>query len=181
MSAPDWTEGLGLPAEVLDLVEHSPLEDMVIHALQHYLPAIPALSLIPEDPPPLFILVRKDHSPGLGIGYNRFVGYGRARVDVFATDPDGDEKGAVVSDAIRVALRSAWLDNHHVPGRGWISQVELLSEGSRKTDWATAAGPVQYADLPTGYWRYESKFDVFYRRELPRPMHVLVGAEPAED
>jgi hypothetical protein len=72
----------------------------------------------------------------------------------------------MLAEAVRVALRDAWLDHHSVPGRGHIVRVDMTSAPRRVTDWATATGPVQYADLPTGVWRYETAYRIAIRRPL---------------
>lgn len=159
---------LDLPYSVVERVELTPAEDALLYLLRQSFPEIPCYSLIPENPPNLFILVRKDAAFGGWDGDPRFVDVAQLRIDVFTVDPDGDEKGGLVSEAVRVALRDAWLDNTHIPGRGWVVKIKLTHEPSRKADWATSAGPVQYADLPTGYWRYESKYELVLRREINR-------------
>lgn len=158
---------LDLPASVLALVELSPIEDIALAILRDGLPDVASYSLIPEAPPSPFILVRRDAAFGGWEADARFTDFGRIRIDCFAADPDGDEKGAVLSEAVRVVMRQAWLTNKHVPGRGYVTRIDMTSEPTRKTDWATSAGPVQFADLPTGVWRYESKYALRIRRELP--------------
>lgn len=158
-----------VPASVRQLVELPPTEDIVLDVLRDGMPDIPIFSLIPPDPPFPMIFVRK--LPGLGQGGatdERFFITTRFEVQVLTRDPDGDEKGAVISEAVRVVLRDAWMRNHHVPGMGWVKRIRLLSEASRAADWATSAGPVQYAELPIGVWRYESKFSIKVKRELPQ-------------
>jgi hypothetical protein len=59
---------------------------------------------------------------------------------------------------VRTVLRTAWLEHWHFPGLGSVIQIDMQHEPSRRADWATSAGPVQYADLPHGYWRYESSY-----------------------
>jgi hypothetical protein len=153
-----------LPQSVLDLVELSPVEDILLTILRDGLPDIPVVSLIAEDPPPMFVLVRRLHGMGDWDGDPRFTDSGRFFIHTFTEDPDGDEKGALLSEAVRVVLRNAWLAHKNVPGRGSVINIKMLSEPSRKTDWATASGPVQYADLPTGFWRYESTYQINVRK-----------------
>jgi hypothetical protein len=153
-----------LPQSVLDLVELSPVEDILLTILRDGLPDVPIVSLIAEDPPPMFVLVRRLHGMGDWDGDPRFTDSGRFFIHTFTEDPDGDEKGALLSEAVRVVLRNAWLAHRNVPGRGSVINIKMLSEPSRKTDWATASGPVQYADLPTGFWRYESTYQINVRK-----------------
>lgn len=153
-----------LPQSVLDLVELSPVEDMLLYILRAGLPDVPIVSLIAENAPPMFVLVRRIGGFGDWEGDPRFTDSGRFKVDCYTRDPDGDEKGALLSEAVRVVLRNAWLAHVNVPGRGSIIEIKMLSEPSRKTDWATASGPVQYADLPTGLWRYETTYQLLVRK-----------------
>lgn len=155
---------LDLPQSVLDLVELSPIEDVALYILREGLPDVPIHSLIEEDPPENFILVRRDHTLGAWDGDTRFVDAGMLAVQVFTSDPDGDEKGALLSEAVRVVLRNAWLGNMKIPGHGWLVSAQMTTAPHRVTDWATATGPVQYADLPNGRWRYESKYHIAVRK-----------------
>lgn len=163
------TMNLDLPDEVLDRAEFPPAEDFVVYALRRAMPSIPAFTLIPEDIPENFVLVRKDQPAGYFQTDERHTWWSWIAIHVYTADPDGDEKGALISEAIRVALRDAWLEHLEVPGMGWFSKVRLTTEPARVTDWATAQGPVQYADLPTRYWRYESGYHIKLRRSLTHP------------
>lgn len=153
-----------LPQSVLDLIENNPVEDVLLAILRAGLPDSAVYSSIPEKTPPHFVLVRR--LPGLGEwdGDQRgFVDDGRFAVHAFTQDPDGDWKGAILSEAVRVVLRNAWLNHWNEPDLGSVIRVHMIQEPSRVTDWATSAGPVQYADLPTGYWRYQSTYDIQIR------------------
>lgn len=157
---------IDLPQSVLDRVEFAPSEDILLDILRNGLPDVPIYSLIPEDAPSLFLMARRMSGLGLWRGDSRFTDYSRCYVHTFTTDPDGDEKGAMVSEAVRTVLRDAWLGHVTIPGKGSVISITMLSEPSRKTDWATSAGPVQYADLPTGYWRYETVYGMEIRKPL---------------
>lgn len=161
MTTPD---NFDLPQSVLDLVEFSPIEDILLTLLRDGLPDVPVYSLIPKAAPPTFILVRR--MPGMGgwRGDPRFTDAGRFFVNTFTHDPDGDQKGALLSEAVRVVLRDASLNHVVVPGRGSIISIEMSQEPARKTDWATSSGPVQFADLPTGFWRYETTYLINVRK-----------------
>lgn len=154
-----------LPQSVLDLVELSPVEDILLYILRNDMPDIPVVSLIAEDPPDLFILVRRMHGFGAWRGDPRFTDAARFSIHTYTADPDGDLKGALLSEAVRVVLRNAWLDHRQVPGRGSIIQINMTNEPTRVADWATASGPVQYADLPSGFFRYESVYDIAVRKQ----------------
>jgi hypothetical protein len=153
-----------LPPSVLALVELSPIEDILLTVLRAGLPDILVCSLIPKNPPSAFVLVRRMPGMGLWRGDSRFTDSGRFYIHAFTEDPDGDEKGALLSEAVRVVLRNAWLAHTVVPGRGSVIEIKMTSEPARVTDWATASGPVQFADLPSGFWRYESTYSIKVRK-----------------
>ena len=45
----------------------------------------------------------------------------------------------------------------------------MTSAPRRVTDWTTATGSVQYADPPTGVWRYETQYRVGIRQASLAP------------
>ena len=154
-----------LPASVYGMVELSPIEDILLAILRAGLPDVAIQTLISEETPAPFVLVRR--LPGMG-GWNadpRFTDEGRFFVHTFTDNPDGDQKGAILSEAVRIVLRSAWLKHTLVPGKGSIISIKMVTEPSRKSDWATSSGPVQYADLPNGLWRYESQYEIKVRKQ----------------
>lgn len=156
---------MALPAEVYALAEMSPVEDIAIALLRSRLGGVPVKSLIDHDQQFPLVLVRRGDSFGIGTsGDERFVDDAVLIVHTFCIDPDGDEDAALLAEAVRVVLRDAWLDQTKVPGRGHITHFEVLSRPRRAPDWATATGPVQYADLPTGAHRYETRFQIRVRR-----------------
>jgi hypothetical protein len=153
-----------LPASVYDLIENAPVEDVLLALLRRGLPDVPIVSLISEDPPPFFILVRRLSSLGDWRGDARFVDSGRFAVHCYTQDPDGDMQAAILSEAARVVLRTAWLEHWVFPGLGSVIEIQMLAEPLRRADWATSSGPVQYADLPVGYWRYEAEYSLQVRK-----------------
>ncbi|MCG8926650.1 hypothetical protein [Lentzea sp. CC55] len=159
---------IDLPASVLALVELTPIEDICLRILREGLPDVPVVSLIADDAPGLFILVRRLPALGEWRGDPRFTDQARFSINVFTQDPDGDEKGALVSEAVRVVMRNAWLAHVNYPNLGSVISIRMRGEPSRKPDWATSSGPVQYADLPTGMWRYESTYDLEIRKPRRR-------------
>lgn len=156
--------GLGLPQSVLDLVELSPVEDILLTILRQDLPDVPIVSLVPDDIPQFFVLVRRITGMGNWQGDSRFTDEARFIINTLTADPDGDEKGALLSEAVRVVLRNAWLAHRVIPGKGSVIKIEMTSEPSRQTDWTSSSGPVQYADLPTGYWRYSTTYQIQVRK-----------------
>ncbi|MFJ3907468.1 hypothetical protein [Streptomyces vinaceus] len=162
----------GIPSHIKALAELSPVEDVLLAILRQGLPGIRVQSLVNRTQRFPLVLVRRDATFGAWSGDTRFTDSARIVINVFAEDPDGDEDAAILSEAVRVVLRDAWLNNVVIPGRGHLTRVELNSAGRRASDWATATGPVQYADLPTGVWRYESIFDIQIRKPRTRPFPI---------
>lgn len=161
MSIFDQTD---LPVSVLDLRQLSPIEDIALAILRTELPDIPCHATIEESPHIPFILVRRMSGMGNWGGDQRgFYDTARLAVHVYASDPDGDMKAAIISDAVRRVLFQAWQNHFKVPGLGTVVKLKLTSEPSRTSDWATSSGPVQYADLPTGGWRYEAHYTMRIR------------------
>src|SRR5690625_864815 len=112
------------------------------------------------------VLVRK----GLGAGSNASDPRGFnedvwLEIDHFTTDPDGDIQGAQLSEAVRVVIRDAWF-NQTVLNNTWIAKFSMPAEPTRKADFADSAGPVQYADLNQGLWRYQSRYHLMLRHHV---------------
>ncbi|KPC89304.1 hypothetical protein ADL35_02375 [Streptomyces sp. NRRL WC-3753] len=162
----------GLPAEIKALAELSPVEDLLLAVLRDGLPGIRVQSLIQKDQVFPFVLVRRDTTYGIWTGDDRFTDSARVIVQSFCEDPDGDADASILSEAVRVVLRDAWLNQKVYAGRGHITRVDMLAAPRRATDWATATGPVQYADLPTGVWRYETTFQVDIRKPRSKPFPI---------
>lgn len=155
----------GLTPEIEGLLEFSPVEDVMLAVLRDAITTIPVQSLIEADQQAPFILVRREPSFGQWDGDARFVDAAYVVVETFCKDPDGDEDAARLAEAVRVVLIRAAARQKVYPGLGNIAKVEMTSAPRRAPDWATSTGPVQYADLPTGLWRYETK----YRVEIRKP------------
>jgi hypothetical protein len=154
----------GLPPIVRALAELSPVEDILLYVLRHGLPGVQVQSLIADDQGWPLVLVRRLASFGEWQGDERFIDQADIAVQAFAEDPDGDSDAALLAEAVRVVLRNAWVENAIVPGRGHITKITMTSAPRRAADFATATGPVQYADLPTGITRYESQYRVSIRK-----------------
>ncbi|WJN62712.1 tail terminator [Streptomyces phage phiScoe15] len=163
----------GLPPEIKALAELSPVEDLLLALLREGLPGIQVKSLIAAHQTFPLVLIRRAPTFGQWAADTRFTDSAQVTIHTFCADPDGDEDAAILSEAVRVVLRDAWLGNKVVPGRGHLTRVDLTSAPRRVTDWATASGPVQYADLPTGVWRYESVYQIAIRKPRTRPYPTL--------
>ncbi|WP_329559515.1 hypothetical protein OG711_15525 [Streptomyces uncialis] len=159
----------GIPDHIKALAELSPVEDLLLAVLRDGLPGVRVKSLIDRHEKFPLVLVRRDPTWGEWAGDPRFTDAARVVINAFAPDPDGDQDAAILSEAVRVVLRDAWLNQQVYPQLGHIIRVDMNSAPRRSADWASATGPVQYADLPTGVWRYEAIFDVQIRKPRRRP------------
>lgn len=159
----------GLPPTVRALAELSPIEDILLVILRNGLPGVAVQSLIAADQDFPLVLPRRQPQFGSWDADPRFTDSADVVIHTFAEDPDGDEDAAILAEAVRVVLRNAWLSHVGVPGRGHLTRVEMTSPPRRATDWATATGPVQYADLPTGVWRYETTYRIDVRKPHTPP------------
>jgi hypothetical protein len=95
---------------------------------------------------------------------DRFVDRAHLQVQTFCEDPDGDADAAILAEAARLALRDAWLNQTVIPGLGYLTYMQVYMPPRRVADWVTAAGPIQYADLPDGTWRYDANYVIAVRR-----------------
>lgn len=161
---------MGLPQSVRDLARRgfSPIEDIVLAVLRAGLSDVPVLSMIPSKMYVPQVFIRRNHGMGDWHGDYRFVDFARITVDTFTHDATGleggDLQGALLQEAIRQVLYQAQRTNWYDPSLGSIKTVRMVSEPSRVTDWATSAGPVQYADLPSEWTRYESTYKITIRK-----------------
>lgn len=157
-----------IPQNVRDMVENQPVEDLILPLLREGLgPDVPVYSEVPDITNPFpFVLVRREYSQMFWRGDMEFVDSAYVSIDSFTEDPDGDEQGAILSEACRVILRDAWRTQKVVPGAGSISYIQMINEPRRAADWQSATGPVQYADLPNGAWRYVTVYRIYIRRPI---------------
>jgi len=163
---------LRVPGSIRKLVEQPPAEDIALRVLREAMPDVPIRSRIPAEPElwptkeGLLIVCRRGSSYGTWGGETRFVNHAGIEVQVFAYGPDAEERAALAHEACRVAFRDAMIRQDYYPGLGSISWHYMQEEPRRKADWATATGPVQYADLPSGWERYEARHQLFIRRPI---------------
>lgn len=154
--------GTSLPPELFDLIEFTPLEDIVITHLRAGLPdAISVNTLIADDQAFPLVLVRRTPDWGWWEGDERFIDQGQLTIHAFTEGIEADSDSAYLSEAVRNVLRASV--NIPVEGLGHLSHVEMIGSPRRVSDWATASGPVQYADLPTSVVRYESVYRLSLR------------------
>ena len=157
---------LGLPESITDKVVMHPVEDLALAISRDKLPDLPCYSLIPLDTSdtPFFAVYRRVPFVGAWNGDHRFIDHANLVAHVFTKDPNADEKGALISEAIRQSFWEAGREQKEYPGLGHLISVRMPTEPTRQTDWATSSGPVQYADLPLGFFRYQTNYTWKIRR-----------------
>ncbi|MFC3504453.1 hypothetical protein ACFOOK_26275 [Micromonospora krabiensis] len=158
-----------LPPLTAALAERVPIEDFMLAALRESLPDIEVVTQIRKNQTFPVVLVRRLPTFYFFEGDERFLEQADVAVHAFASDPDGDRDAAIISDAVRVALRDAWLNGWGNADIGWLRGFQTLSPARRQPDWATASGPVQYADLPSNTWRYEGRYRLTVRKPTNHP------------
>jgi hypothetical protein len=156
-----------LPAEVLNLVEMSPVEDVILTLLREKLPDIPIQTRVQPGQTFPFVMIRNDGSWGDWTGDPRFLDASILAVHCFCQGLNADEDASLLSEAVRVILRDS--KNYAVPGRGHIVSTHMTDRPKRTPDWATSTGPVQYADLPTDVERWEGNYRVVIRKPTAKP------------
>lgn len=159
----------GLPDAIKAIAEFAPVEDLMLAVLRDKLPGITVQSQVEDVQTFPFVLVRRSSTMGLYAGDSRFTDWAEVIVSCLCLDPNGDEDAAILSEAVRVVLRDAAVERQVYPGLGYITEVTLAASPRRAPDWATATGPVQYADLPTGTWRYEARYEIEIRKSSTKP------------
>jgi hypothetical protein len=152
---------------VLALVEMSPVEDLMLVLLRAAMPDMQVKSLISADQDFPLVLVRSSGAWGEWDGDPRFLDAAIVTIHTLCSGPNADEDAALLAEATRVVIRDS--ANVVVPQRGHITKADMIDRPRRVTDWATATGPVQYADLPTGVSRYETQFRVEIRKPRIKP------------
>lgn len=159
-------DGLGLPASVTGLVEMAPVEDLVLAIIHDGLPDVPCFSLISQTTGDMefFIIARRSPYTGTWDGDPRFIDHANVSVNVFCKGADADMKAALISEAVRVVIRDAAKTQKVYPGIGHLMSARMNTEPARQPDWASSTGPVQYADLPAGFQRYQSNWTLKIRR-----------------
>ena len=157
---------LGLPQSIISKVQLNSFEDAALAILRRGLPEIPVHSEIPPAGELTFpfILAYRGRPLQNWKGDRRGVfDVGRLNVATFATDPEGQIKAELISEAIRVVMQQASNEHWVLPQIGSVSEIKLKTEATRSPDWETSAGPVQFADLPGNTHRYAAEYELILR------------------
>ena len=124
----DPSELPGLPDSVLETAEFAPVEDIVLPLLRDALPGARIYTEIPAKDMFPYAIVRVHPTERWWSGDDRFIDWAAVFVHVFTENPDGDRQAAIFSDAIRVALRDAWM-NQTTTEYGWITDYRMTPVG----------------------------------------------------
>lgn len=153
-----------IPDEIWDMGDFKPIEDVILPLLRPRLHGVRVQSLIEAlGPFPLVVARRADPKAYWGGDERGFIDQGFVQIDAFTQDPEGDDQGGALSEAVRVAFRDLAREQEATPDGAFISKSQMIHYPRRIPDWATSNGPVQYADLPSGIHRYETLYRVYLR------------------
>lgn len=153
-----------LPLSVTSRVETPAVTDVALHILRDAFPDVSVTSEIELRQEFPAILVRRARRYTAPRGEQFGLASRVVDINVFTAGEDGDADGEALSEAVRVAFRDAWLNRLTLPADlGEIIRITPEMDPVRSPDWATSQGPVQYADLPTAAWRWESAYRITYR------------------
>ena len=84
-------------------------------------------------------------------------------VNAFADGWEAEKDAADLQESVRHAFMQAQRTQMVIPGVGSISKITTPIMATRQTDWATASGPTQSAQMPHGATRYEARYRIIMR------------------
>ena len=162
-----------LPPSVKALVAHEPLvEDVALDVLREAIPEILWADETEQSSPPPFGVVRRDSYVGAGDADHRFISTAYVAVHTFTDGINADIDNSRLQEAVKLTLLGAGYAQPPVRGWGFISKVRLVEPYVKRSDWQNSEGPVQYADLPNDYTRFESVLEIKVRRTVLGPHHT---------
>lgn len=154
----------GIPDYIEQELVLTPAEDVVLHLLRDRLHGISVQTLIRPGQTFPFTLLRRDPQFGSWSGDPRFIDSARLAIHNFVSGPNGDQEAGNLSHFVFQVLHEEARKRRVIPGLGYLLSARLHSAPRRVADWATAEGPVQYAELPSEALRNEVVIDVSVRR-----------------
>lgn len=138
---------------------------MALEILRTRLPGVRFISQISPHVAPPYVLVREVGFEGAFVADRRFKREYFISIETFTEGLESDVEAPLFHRAAEDAFtRVAYGNESVLDGAGWITRYELVEPARRLSDWASAAGPVQTADLPTNWTRHHS----LHRIELKR-------------
>lgn len=154
-----------LPDAVKAMVTDEPLvEDVVLDILREKIPQIFWADETEQSVPPPFGIVRRDTYIGTSEKDHRFISRAYCAIHTFTEGVDADIDNSRLQEAVKLTLLGAGYRQPKVRDWGYVSSVRLVEPYVKRSDWQNSEGPVQYADLPNDYTRFESVWEVKIRR-----------------
>lgn len=166
-------ERFNLPKSVEDNIQFQQFEDLLVAIFKRGLPDVNFRTTIPEELTRLLPLVvgKRFLRQGNWSGDPRFIDTGYIRINVLTKElddggpPIAEEQALYIAEAVRVMMFKASRERWYFPGLGSILNITMETEPEANSDWATASGIVQFADLP----KHFSRVETVYRMTIRRP------------
>lgn len=155
-----------LPESILNAVEMAPVEDLILAVLRPRLAPVEVQSAFESTQTFPVVVIRSAGSYGTWDGDPRFIDTATLNVDCLVSGLNSDEDAALLSEAVRVALRDSV---NTVTPYGYLTKVRMNDRPKRAPDWANSVGPVQYADLPEGVERWTTSYRLAIRKPATSP------------
>src|SRR5690606_8310753 len=155
-----------IPAAVLEEDDLGLPQRLGLEIIKDWLPGVKIQTRIPTKIGGGFVLVRQIDGNGYWDGVPGLLNDTVIKVDTFTHGPNGESVGGRLQGAIRSVLFKAWrtqkvyeIDGH----RMCLNRIHCTSDPTNVSDWATSSGPVQFADLSAGWFRWESRYEFIVR------------------
>lgn len=155
-----------LPESILNAIEMPPVEDLILTVLRPLLAPVEVQSAFEADQSFPVVVIRSDGSYGAWAGDPRFIDRAVLKVDCLTGGINADDDSALLSEAVRVALRDSV---NTVTPYGYLTKVSMTERPKQAPDWANSVGPVQYADLPEGVVRWTTSYRLSIRKPATSP------------
>lgn len=140
-------------------------EDVALDLLRRKLPEMHFVSLLTPAIDPPYALVREVTFYGEFSPDRRFIREYFITIETFTEGLESDVEGPLIHRAVEIELLRAALGHEPVvDGAGWLEEAALIEPARRVSDWASADGPVQFADLPQGWARHISTHRLTVKR-----------------
>lgn len=135
-------------------------------------PEIHIGTLFSKDMQPPIIIARRDPKSGAPGTTSDDANLRPTLVTISAITEglEAENQGEQIMEAVHNALLTAVKEQWVIQGHGSISSIKNRSPYSRKSDWQSSTGIVQYASLPKEYVRMESVYLLMLRP--PRPSTI---------
>lgn len=160
-----------LPESVRDAAGEFPEGiDVGLDILRRRFPEMHFISLLSPGTAMPFTLVREVTFYGAWSVDSRFMREYFISIETFTEGLESDVDGPLIHRAAEDAFRRTALGHEAVVNNtGWIEGYELVEPARRVSDWASADGPVQMADLPAGMVRHMSIHRLSLKRSQVGP------------